>query len=347
MISEARQRMLLVQELDDALRVILQSSLESREFKEGETITQEGEVVTSVFLITHGEVQVSRRGKDGEEVLLTELARGVIIGDMGLLMKGHVIEATVRAHGGIVSSVELPYSRLAEIKEKHPSLYLFVMVRFLSYAHLLIRQTNESRVRMQQMLMLAHEQGEFDPGSLDRVRMVHDVPVRDLFLFRDLNEESRRALLGIGRFREYQDKEVILGEGDEAYSFHLLLKGSVKILKEDGGDQGLAITRMAKGVLFGEMSLTSVGHTRSATVLAEGEVWGLEFSYQIIEDLRTRNSKLFTYLIERLLGYSHFVIRIANRGRLDVESALAFAKAQIEEGETVVPYELFEIDTSD
>jgi alkyl hydroperoxide reductase subunit AhpC len=80
----------------------LERSAERVSFELGETIVAEGDLADRFFVITKGEVAISRRGPDGDEVKLARLGRGQFFGEVGILAETRRT-ATVRA----IDNVEL------------------------------------------------------------------------------------------------------------------------------------------------------------------------------------------------------------------------------------------------
>ena len=54
-------------------------------FAPGETIVAEGDPADRFFIITKGEVAISRRGAERDEVKLARLGRGQFFGEVGIL----------------------------------------------------------------------------------------------------------------------------------------------------------------------------------------------------------------------------------------------------------------------
>jgi putative ABC transport system ATP-binding protein len=80
----------------------LEESAERVSFASGETIVAEGDPADRFFVITKGEVAISRRGPEGNEVKLARLERGQFFGEVGILAETRRT-ATVRA----IDDVEL------------------------------------------------------------------------------------------------------------------------------------------------------------------------------------------------------------------------------------------------
>lgn len=74
-----------------------------------------------------------------------------------------------------------------------------------------------------------------------------------------------RALAKRGVVRSYPKKVILLNEGDQADSFFVLLKGSVKAFSVDASGREFTYGQIHAGDYFGEMSLD--GGPRSASVM--------------------------------------------------------------------------------
>jgi alkyl hydroperoxide reductase subunit AhpC len=69
-------------------------------FAAGDTIVAEGDPADRFYVIAHGEVTISRRGPDGDELKLATLGRGQFFGEVGILADTRRT-ATVRAVGDV------------------------------------------------------------------------------------------------------------------------------------------------------------------------------------------------------------------------------------------------------
>jgi peroxiredoxin (alkyl hydroperoxide reductase subunit C) len=67
----------------------------------GDTIVAEGDPADRFYVIAHGEVAISRRSPEGEEIKLARLGRGQFFGEVGILAETRRT-ATVRAIGDVV-----------------------------------------------------------------------------------------------------------------------------------------------------------------------------------------------------------------------------------------------------
>jgi peroxiredoxin 2/4 len=85
-------------------------------FAAGDTIVAEGDLADRFFVVAGGEVEISRRGAEGEEVKLAKLGRGQFFGEIGILAETHRT-ATVRAVGE-VELVALTWREFQETLER-------------------------------------------------------------------------------------------------------------------------------------------------------------------------------------------------------------------------------------
>jgi len=85
-------------------------------FAAGDTIVAEGDPADRFYVITRGEVSISRRGPDGDELKLATLGRGQFFGEVGILADTHRT-ATVRAVGD-VELVGLSFQSFQETLER-------------------------------------------------------------------------------------------------------------------------------------------------------------------------------------------------------------------------------------
>lgn len=64
---------------------LLSSNCREREYPAGATLMRQGETGVGLFIITRGQVRVTRKGDDGTEHELRTMSRGEVLGEMSLL----------------------------------------------------------------------------------------------------------------------------------------------------------------------------------------------------------------------------------------------------------------------
>ena len=79
--------------------------------------------------------------------------------------------------------------------------------------------------------------------------------LKNIYLFKDLNNKELEKILKIAEVEKYPANHVIFKEGDAGDKFYVILKGKIRISKnvEGIGEEALAI--LEAGSFFGEMSL--------------------------------------------------------------------------------------------
>lgn len=80
-------------------------------------------------------------------------------------------------------------------------------------------------------------------------------------IFKTLNEENLKDFVSLLRLRKYVPNDCIIRKGDPGKNLFILLSGAVDVVDQDG----INITRLRNGEVFGEMSLIS-GDRVGATI---------------------------------------------------------------------------------
>lgn len=71
--------------LDDEARDALRKEFEPRIARRGEVLIRQGDSADGMYLVASGRLQVKLENEDGDEVVVNELARGELVGEMALL----------------------------------------------------------------------------------------------------------------------------------------------------------------------------------------------------------------------------------------------------------------------
>jgi len=93
--------------------------------------------------------------------------------------------------------------------------------------------------------------------------------LRGVLLFRDVDEPTLRALWPRFDHRRLRRGEVLFRTGEPGHELFLIRSGSIVVSKPVTGRVEQVLRRMEPGEVFGEMSVFSDEHTRSATIQAE------------------------------------------------------------------------------
>ena len=89
---------------------------ETLSFAAGDIIVAEGDPADRFYVIARGEVAISRRSPDGEEIKLASLGRGQFFGEVGILAETRRT-ATVCAVGEVVV-LALTWQKFQELLER-------------------------------------------------------------------------------------------------------------------------------------------------------------------------------------------------------------------------------------
>ncbi len=155
--------------------------------------------------------------------------------------------------------------------------------------------------------------------------------LRQVPLFRDVDESTLRALWPSLRERRLRRGEVLFRAGDPGDELFLIHSGSIVVSKPVTGRVEQVLRRMEPGEVFGEMSLFGDEQTRSATIQAETDaiLLGLHRDNlnQFIESSPRDAAKFFLEMIrvsfKRLRDTSDLVAEVTRWGLeatgLDVE----------------------------
>lgn len=80
-----------------------------------------------------------------------------------------------------------------------------------------------------------------------------------------LSQDERRSLVETVGVKDYAAGEVTFRQGDAGDSFYIIKKGSVDVIVEKAGGEGVVVATLGPGNFFGEMSLLT-GAARTATI---------------------------------------------------------------------------------
>jgi small-conductance mechanosensitive channel/CRP-like cAMP-binding protein len=106
-----------------------------------------------------------------------------------------------------------------------------------------------------------------------------------------LNEAELAIVIEGGRQHLWQAGEILMQQGDHGESMFIVLQGLLEIWRtQQNGDSSL-IAKIEPGHCFGEMSLLT-GEVRSATVRATTEVFTLEITRPVLEQLLSGRPEL-------------------------------------------------------
>ncbi len=132
-----------------------------------------------------------------------------------------------------------------------------------------------------------------------------------LSFFNEFTQEEKHFLSTLeSQIYKYLPSDVIIKEGEKDYSFFILLKGVVAVVKSNHED---TIAKLKAGAVFGEIACIAK-RTRTTSVIADGDVVALKIDIQNIDTLKPAvptklKDKLIEILVNRLETMNEQVTR--------------------------------------
>ena len=136
--------------------------------------------------------------------------------------------------------------------------------------------------------------------------------IEKLSFFDDFTEKEKHFLSTLGsQIYKYLPSDTIIQEGEKDYSFFILLKGVVAIVKSNPTEK--TITKLKTGAVFGEIGYVAK-RERTTSVIADGDVIALKFNTKDIDSLKPEiptklKNKLIEILVTRLESMNDQVTR--------------------------------------
>lgn len=144
--------------------------------------------------------------------------------------------------------------------------------------------------------------------------MEKEVVLKNIHLFEEISDESRRALADICIPKMLQKKEVLFLEGDKGYSVYILVKGNVQLFKSTSEGKEIVIKIVKPGELFAEVILFEESrYPVSAVALKESLVYLVpkhQFSCLLVDetfrnDFMSGLMKKMRYLTKQIEYLTH------------------------------------------
>lgn len=95
--------------------------------------------------------------------------------------------------------------------------------------------------------------------------------------FQHVAPDRLREIALVGRRRLFLAQAVVMRQGEDSDSLHIVVKGKVKVERTLSGGQSLLLAELVAGDIVGEMGVLN-GDPRTATVTAETDLETLEVS---------------------------------------------------------------------
>ena len=130
--------------------------------------------------------------------------------------------------------------------------------------------------------------------------------------FDGFTQDEKRFLSTLeSQIYKYFPADVIIKEGETDYSFFVLLKGVVAIVKNNPKE--VTITKLKAGAIFGEIAYVAK-RKRTTSVIADGDVIALKIDTKNIDALKPAiptklKDNLIEILVKRLEAMNEQILR--------------------------------------
>lgn len=136
--------------------------------------------------------------------------------------------------------------------------------------------------------------------------------IDQLSFFSGFTEEEKHFLSTLeSQIYKYLPSDVIIKEGETDYSFFILLKGVVAVVKNNPNE--VTIAKLKAGAVFGEIAYVAK-RKRMTSVIADGDCIALKFETKDIDALKPAiptklKDKLIEILVNRLESMNEQITR--------------------------------------
>jgi cAMP-dependent protein kinase regulator len=211
--AQAFQHIPIFSELKEEELQLFLRYIQVKDFEKGVPICREGEPGDSLFVISHGEVAVSKQLPDGKDVCVRNLKEGDFFGEFGFFInrKRH---ATVKSLTEC-EILEISRNELNEMGETHP--------------------------HIREVL-----QGLFRQRVLDLFLSISP-------MFSSLTSAERDEILKRFRHRKIAEGTLIFEVGDPAESLFMIKSGEVEIFSQNRQGKKIVLALLGSGNIFGEL----------------------------------------------------------------------------------------------
>lgn len=124
---------------------------------------------------------------------------------------------------------------------------------------------------------------------------------RNITLFADLPDKDLNILTGHAITRTYKKNTVIINQGDETSSLHVILEGDVKVYIDNEQGKEVTLDTMSAGESFGELALLS-DSPRTASIVTITPCKIALISKQDFMNCLANNPSISSRIIEILIG---------------------------------------------
>ena len=104
--------------LDDEERDALAHMMDTRDFKQGETIFEYGDSGTDLFIVLNGRIEIFIESTEGQKIVLGEHERGDVLGELSFLDGGARTATAIAVED--TQTLCMDRERLLDFIDKHP-----------------------------------------------------------------------------------------------------------------------------------------------------------------------------------------------------------------------------------
>jgi CRP-like cAMP-binding protein len=129
----------------------------------------------------------------------------------------------------------------------------------------------------------------------------HDLleKLKTLEFFTDFSSEELLELLSLCTVQHYKNNEILFREGDTSDKFYVVVAGKIRIVKQTDDGATHTLSKLGRGICFGEMSIMD-DSLRPSTAVAESNVLLFEVEASV---LSADSDDLLTLKIYRKLAF--------------------------------------------
>lgn len=171
--------------------------MDMREVQPGDYVVREGDSGDSFFVLATGQVRVTRKDEEGNEIDLAILTDGAFFGEMAVLQDSPRTASVIAEHESQI--FELKKDVLDSVVEQFPSVAKVLR--------------NFYRQRLLSTAMATHP------------------------LFRPFSPDERRSLMEMFKSKNFSEGDVLLAEGKKGTGLFILLYGAMEVSKDNDGDK--------------------------------------------------------------------------------------------------------------
>lgn len=145
-------------------------------------------------------------------------------------------------------------------------------------------------------------------------------------LFRGLNESALKLLLAISHLVMFDKDQIIFHEGEVGCKLYIVMDGRVRISREVPGGGEEALSMLACGESFGDMSVIEDREevVRSATARAHTDCFVLAFEKESFRELLNSNHDISHVVLWNLVTKLAATVRSSNDKMMFLSTAARF-----------------------